>query len=51
MNKFEDAFVKLCGDLNEDPIKVLDDSLTYIVCSLCTNDHIDVAWKYGEKEN
>lgn len=51
MNKFEDAFVKLCGDLNEDPIKALDDSLTYIVCSLCTNDHIDVAWQYGEKEN
>lgn len=51
MNKFENAFVKLCGDLNEDPIKVLDDSLTYIVCSLCTNDHIDVAWQYGEKEN
>ena len=51
MNKFEDAFVKLCGDLNEDPIKVLDDSLTYIVCRLCTNDHLDVAWQYGEKEN
>lgn len=51
MNKFEDAFVKLCGDLNEDPIKVLDDSLTYIVCRLCTNEHLDVAWQYGEKEN
>lgn len=51
MNKFEDAFVKLCGDLNEDPIKVLDDSLTYIVCRLCTNNHLDVAWQYGEKEN
>lgn len=51
MNKFEDAFVKLCGDLNEDPIKVLDDSLTYIVCRLCTNDHLDVAWQYGKKEN
>jgi type I restriction-modification system DNA methylase subunit len=51
MNKFEDAFVKLCGDLNEDPIKVLDDSLSYIVCRLCTNNHLDVAWQYGEKEN
>lgn len=50
MNRFDQAFMDLVRKVNEDAIKVLDDSLTYIIARLCTNDALKVSWDYTQEQ-
>lgn len=50
MNKFEDAFIELAHRINNDPIKVFDDALTYVLCRLSMGE-VKVAWDYSEEQN
>lgn len=50
MNEFEKAFVELLHRINNDPIKVFDDALTYVLCRFSTGA-VDVSWEYGESQN
>ena len=50
MTKFEDAFLDLAHRINNDPIKVFDDALTYVLCRLSTGA-VKVAWEYGPEQN
>lgn len=40
MNEFEKAFVELLHRINNDPIKVFDDALTYVLCRFSTGAEI-----------
>lgn len=51
MNKFDEAFLNLVRKVNEDALKVLDDSLTYIVARLSINEKLNVSWTYGPEQN
>lgn len=50
MSKFEDAFLDLVHRVNDDPIKVFDDALTYVLCQLSTGE-VKVAWEHNEEHN
>ena len=50
MTKFEDAFLDLVHRVNDDPIKVFDDALTYVLCQLSTGE-VKVAWEHNEEHN
>ena len=50
MTRFEDAFIQLAHRINNDPIKVFDDALTYVLCRLSTGA-INVSWEYTGVQN
>lgn len=50
MNRFDQAFIDLVRKVNEDALKVLDDSLTYIISRLCINEDMRVAWDYTQEQ-
>lgn len=50
MSRFDKAFFDLVGEIKEDAIKVLDDSLTYIIARLSINEKTDIAWNYSPAE-
>lgn len=50
MNKLYTAFLDLVRRINNDPIKVFDDALTYVLCRLSTGA-VKVAWEYGPEQN
>ena len=51
MNRFEKAFINLVNIMKDDAIKVLDDSLTYLIARLCVNEKTDFKWDHTPKEN
>lgn len=44
MDRFDKEFLNLVDKVKEDAIKVLDDSLTYIIAALSINPELDVRW-------
>ena len=50
MNRFDQEFIDLVRKVNEDALKVLDDSLTYIISRLCINEDMRVAWDYTQEQ-
>lgn len=48
MNAFDKAFIDLVGKVKEDAIKVLDDSLTYIIARLSVNEKTGISWDYSQ---
>jgi len=50
MNRFDKAFIDLVGKVHEDPIKVLDDSLTYIIARLSINEALNISWDYAPEQ-
>ena len=51
MNRFDKAFIDLVNIVKDDAIKVLDDSLTYIIARLCINEKTDFKWSHTREEN
>lgn len=50
MTRFENAFIKLVNRITNDPIKVFDDALTYVLSRLSAGE-VKVAWDYSEQQN
>ncbi len=51
MNRFDEAFIDLANIVKDDALKVLDDSLTYLVARLCINEKVDFKWNHTPDEN
>ena len=51
MNRFDKAFINLVNIVKDDAIKVLDDSLTYLIARLCINEKTDFKWDHTPEEN
>lgn len=51
MNRFDKAFINLVNIVKDDAIKVLDDSLTYLIARLCVNEKTDFKWDHTQEEN
>lgn len=51
MNRFDKAFINLVNIVKDDAIKVLDDSLTYLIARLCVNEKTDLKWEHTPEEN
>ena len=50
MNKMNDAFLTLVRTINDDPLKVFDDTLTYILRFLSI-DQIPISWEHSQADN